>query len=249
MEEIVSFNEICKSYGKFKVLDNLSFHIEQGIYIALIGSNGCGKTTTINIMSNLTPYNSGEVLMFGKQVNRKYVSYKNRLGIVLSEPYYIEEFTPNEYLKFVCKFQFVPKQEIQKRIDDIVNFLEIDDYKKKKIQEYSSGNQMKISLCAALIHNPELLVLDEPFINLDIHTTQTIISLLKSFRGKKTLFISSHDLDLVANLCDRFLIMEEGKIAVDIYRTDYSNIDDIKVYIKELLVKKGKINSNLRWLK
>jgi ABC-2 type transport system ATP-binding protein len=245
---MVEFKEVSKAYKKGKnVLNKLSLKLEKNEFIALVGNNGCGKTTTIHILCNILKYDSGEVYAFGKKIEKKYVEYKNKLGVILSEPYYIEEFTVLDYLKFVGKFQHVPKNEIEQRIDDITEFFNIEDYKKKKIKDYSSGNQMKISLSAALIHNPELLILDEPFVNLDIQTTENIINLLKSFKTKKTLFISSHNLDLVADLCDRFLIMDKGKIVADKNKSNYASISELKTSVKEMLTT-GKGIQDISWL-
>jgi ABC-2 type transport system ATP-binding protein len=245
---MVEFKDVSKAYKKGKnALNKLSFKFEKNEFIALVGNNGCGKTTTINVLCNILKYDSGEVYAFDKKIEKKYVEYKNKLGIILSEPYYIEEFTVWDYLKFVCKFQHVQKNEIEQRITDITDFFNIEGYKKKKIKDYSSGNQMKISLSAALIHNPKLLILDEPFVNLDIQTTENIINLLKSFKTRKTLFISSHNLDLVADLCDRFLIMDNGKIVADKNKSDYASISELKASVKELLIT-GKGIKDISWL-
>ncbi|MBA7591050.1 Nickel import ATP-binding protein NikO [subsurface metagenome] len=152
-----------------------------------------------------------------------------------------------EYLKFVCKFQYVPKNEINQRINDIIELFELENDKNKPIKILSSGNQMKVTLGAAIIHNPELLVLDEPFINIDIATTEKIMSILKGFKGKKTIFITSHNLDLVIELCDNFLIMDKGKIIQNINKTDFKNTTTLKEKVKKLLVKEYK-EINLSWL-
>lgn len=244
---ILTFNNVEKNYCKTPALKNLSFNIKDKDFVALVGNNACGKTTTINIICNLIKYDNGEVQAFGKKVTPNYVSYKNKLGIVLSKPYYVEVFTTVEYLKFVGKFQYVPKNEINQRINDLVELFELETERNKAIRNLSSGNQMKVTLGAALIHNPELLVLDEPFINIDIATTEKIMNILKGFKGKKTIFITSHNLDLVIELCDNFLIMDKGKIIQNINKTDFKNTTTLKEKVKKLLVKEYK-EINLSWL-
>jgi ABC-2 type transport system ATP-binding protein len=247
MNTIATFNNVGRNYGKTTALRGMLFELKKGDCTALVGNNGCGKTTTIHILCNLIRYHGGEVYFDGKKVTPNYVSYKNKLGIVLSKPYYVEVFTPVEYLKFVCKFQYVPKNEINQRINDIIELFELENDKNKPIKILSSGNQMKVTLGAAIIHNPELLVLDEPFINIDIATTEKIMSILKGFKSKKTIFITSHNLDLVIELCDNFLIMDKGKIMQNIYKADYKNTVALKNEVKKLLVKEYK-EINLSWL-
>lgn len=159
----------------------------------------------------------------------------------------MDEFNIVEYWKFVCKFQEVPKNEINQRIDDLVNLLELNEHTKKPIKNLSSGNQMKVSLGEALIHNPKMLVLDEPFVNLDIGSTEKIMNILKGFKGKKTIFITSHQLELVADLCDRFLIMNKWHIVAELNKQDYDSIDALKIHVKQFLVKEDN-NLNLSWL-
>jgi ABC-2 type transport system ATP-binding protein len=244
---MVIFNNIEKRYNKHIALNHFSFNIITNEFSALIGNNGCGKSTTIHILCNLIPYDSGEVLFEGKKITPNYVSYKKHLGIVLSKPYYVEDFNIMEYWKFVCKFQEVPKNETNQRIDDLVNLLELNEYTKKSIKNLSSGNQMKVSLGGALIHNPKMLVLDEPFVNLDIGTTEKIMTILKGFKGKKTILITSHQLELVADLCDRFLIMDKGQIVAELNKQDYESLDALKTDVKQFLVKENK-TLDLNWL-
>lgn len=236
---MIKFENLIKLYGSEKALSNLSFEIHENSMVSLIGNNGCGKSTTIHILCNLAGYDKGELTFGGKKITSDYVSYKRQLGILLSKPYYIEDFNALEYWKFVCKFQEVPKEEVKKRMDDLVDLLELQDYVQKPIKNLSSGNQKKVSLGGVLIHNPKMLILDEPFVNLDIRTTEKIMDILKGFRGKKTVFITSHQLELVADLCERFLIMDKGRIVSDLDKTDFESSDALKDYVRQFLAEKG----------
>ncbi|MFP4022881.1 MAG: ABC transporter ATP-binding protein [Thiohalospira sp.] len=244
---LIEFKAVKKEYGKTKALEDLSFNINTNDFVGLVGNNGCGKTTTIHCMCNLIKYDAGEISVFGRKVEPNYVSYKNMLGILLDKHYFVEEFNVKEYWKFVCKFQGVSKKEANQRIEDLLSLLGLEKDCKMKIQNLSSGNQMKVSLGAALIHNPEILILDEPFIHLDIKTTEKIISILKSFKNKKTLFITSHNLDLIADLCDTFLIMENGKIQMQFKKSEFEDINSLKNTVKKLLAKDNIIN-DISWL-
>lgn len=242
----IDFIDVIKKYGSQTALHELSLKLKDKSFTALIGNNGCGKTTAIRVLCNIIDSNSGQVLLDGSVIKPDDNAYRGNMGIILSTPHYVENFTVKEYLRFVSKFQKVPKREINCRIRDILSLLEIEE-PRKVIRKLSSGNQMKVSMAAALIHNPEFLVLDEPFINLDITTTQRLITLLIGFKGKKTLLITSHDLDTVANLCDEFLIMDQGKIMLRLHKDDFASIEALKEEIKLKLTKREDVQ-HLAWL-
>ncbi|HOS71180.1 MAG TPA: ABC transporter ATP-binding protein [Bacteroidales bacterium] len=247
MEEIINFNSVIKRYGKITALNGLSFSIKKGESVGLIGNNGCGKTTTINVLCNLVNYDSGNVLIYGNKIIPGFVTYKNKLGILLSPPIFVNEFTPIQYLKFVCKFQKVDQFEIDLRIESLIKSFNLNSFNKKKIGDFSSGDKMKIALAAAIIHNPEVLVFDEPFIHLDFQTIDFISSLIKSLRNKKTLFITSHNIDLMTNLCSRFLIMDHGQIINDIALHENMSHNEIKSLITDSILKQNIRSINMDW--
>ena len=236
MNKIIEFKNLIKRYKKTLALDELTFSINEGSCTALIGNNGSGKTTTINVIGNITNYTNGEYFYKNKVVTPRYVSFKNELGMILSQPYYIEDFNTIEYWKFVAKYQKVPKTEIDLRISELMDILDLQDDKSVKIKDLSSGNQMKVTIGSSLIHNPEVLLLDEPFINLDIQTIKIFMDLLKSFKYRKTIFITSHNLDLVAELCDNFFIIDKGKIVKELEKKGNINIENLKQQVKDILV-------------
>lgn len=245
----ILFDNVVKSYSGKAVLNHLSFSVNENDFVALIGNNGCGKTTTINILCNLLPFDDGKVAIFGSTVTPKYDSYKREFGIVLSSPYLIEEFSTVEYLAFVGEFQFLQKKEINIRLRDIIQLFELEEHKFKPIKQLSSGNKMKVSLAAAMIHNPKVLILDEPFVNLDIRTIQSLTETLRALKGKKTVFITSHNLDLVVDLCDRFLIMDNGSILIEIPHEDNVSSDELKEKIKSYLISSNRAIDQINWLK
>ena len=224
---IFSFQNISKAYKGTAALRDCSFEVEALDFTALVGNNGSGKSTTIHILCNLLRYDAGRYCFEGQLVQPDTVDYKRQLGIVLSEPFYVEEFDVQEYWRFVCKFQKVPKAEVAGRIADMLALLDLEAHCRKPIKTLSSGNQMKVSIGAALIHNPKVLILDEPFVNLDIATTERLIALLKSLQGKKTLFVTSHSLELIAELCEQFLIMDEGRIIKKLEKSAFPTLFDI----------------------
>jgi len=249
MSNIIEFKKVYKNYNRTPALINLSFCIEELEIVALVGNNGSGKTTTVNVLSNIIPYNSGEVLVFNKKVTPNYVSYKSRLGLLLDPPLLVNEFTPGEYLRFVCKFQKVTSSVIDSRIEDLIDFFEIAADGKKRIGELSSGDRMKVALSASIIHNPDILILDEPFIHMDPKTLDFVISFLKSLKGKKTIFLTSHNLDLLLEICDKVMIMENGS-TVDLMVVDEQvdlNVMKAKLIHKLSEARKNTIEFN--WLR
>lgn len=248
MKVIVNFENVIKQYKTKPALNKLSFYIYENEFVALVGNNGCGKTTTINCLCNLIKYDSGNIYVFDKKVVPDYVSYKNRLGMLLSKPYFIDSFNIMDYWKFICKFQKVQSTSILGTINELLSILGLESSNNRKIKDLSSGEQMKVAIGAAFIHNPELLVLDEPFVNLDVQTTEKLTYLINSYKGKKTLFITSHNLNLVAEICDRFLIVDKGEIVANIPKTDFDNNIDLISYMKKYLLDSN-LNINPVWLK
>ena len=248
METVLCFESVVKKYGKVTALNELSFSLARNEIAALVGNNGCGKTTTVNVLCNLLPYDGGSIKVLDRKVTPDYVLYKRNLGVLLSPPILVNEFSASDYLRFVGKFQKVPKSDLEHRIKDLLELFEIDCKNKLKIQEYSAGNKMKIAFAAAIIHNPDILVLDEPFIHIDSQTCDSIQSLLKSFVQRKTVLITSHNIDLIVGVCDRILIMEKGRITSDFIKpAGYSNEMIIEI-IKDKIQKNKNTDVKLDWL-
>lgn len=243
----LKFTNIVKHYGNKRVLDELSFKVSAASCVALVGNNGCGKTTTIEVMCNLLEYDEGEYAIDGTKVTPQYISFKKNVGMLLSKPYYIESFSVDKYWEFVGKYQKVDKDDISSRIEDLHQLLNTESERNKTIRKLSSGNKIKTSIGATLIHNPKVLILDEPFVNLDIKTTRSILEVLKRFKGKKTIYITSHDLDTVANLCDEFLIMDQGRILMNLRKSDFSTVEELKNEVKSYLVQDQKVQ-DIDWL-
>ena len=231
---MIAFKSINKKFGKSHALRDISFSIKENQTVGLIGNNGAGKSTLIHLMANLLPLNSGEIFLFNKKLTANYLSYKSKTGFILSKPFYIEDFSAKEYLKFVGKFQNIPSELLNKRSNDLfekLNFTELE----KPISKLSKGNQMKVSIIASLVHNPSLLLYDEPFVNLDIDSQEILKSLLNGMKGKKTMLITSHNLDLVLDVCDRFLVIDDGELILD--KQKEKSTEEIKTEIIGLMSK------------
>jgi ABC-2 type transport system ATP-binding protein len=244
--DYIRFIDVKKYYAGSAALNCLNFSINKGEFVALIGNNGCGKTTTINILGNLIPYDSGEVIVFNDKVTPKNTHFKSRLGFLLNPPILVNEFTISQYLEFVCFYQNVDRGEIIHRVQSLVDCLRLAT-NKKKISDLSAGERMKVALAGAFVHNPEILVLDEPFVHLDLLTIEILMNLIKIYMKSKTIFITSHNLELVVNLCNRFLIMEEGRIKLDLNSNSCLK-EVLKKQISDTLLTSGFNLKKLDWL-
>lgn len=242
---MITFESVNKKFGKSHVLKDITFSIKQNEIVGIIGNNGAGKSTLIHLMANLLPIDSGELFIFGKELTPNNLSYKSKTGFILSKPYYIEDFSIKEYMKFVGKFQDIPSEILRKRSRDLIEKLNFTE-PEKPISKLSKGNQMKVSIIASLVHNPSLLLYDEPFINLDIDSQEILKSLLNSMKGRKTILITSQNIDLVLDVCDRFLVIDDGKLILD--KQKRKSNEDIKTEIIGLM-SKNKSVATPDWLK
>lgn len=232
----ITFNNISKQYTSKKALDGVSFDIQERSCIALVGNNGSGKTTTINVLCNLIPF-EGNLIINGNKITSSDHSYKSEIGVFLSDPFYLEEFSCAEYWKFSCVFQGITDQEeIAKRIEDLSVLLGLED-KRKTIHNLSSGERVKVSIGAALIHNPKLLILDEPFIHLDADSRNRIVSILKDLKATKSILLASHNLSICTDICDQFIILDQGKIIENISKNEVSEYDSLNGFISKRLLK------------
>jgi len=245
---MIKIVNISKYYAAKCVVDNISFNINEGESICLLGQNGVGKTTIINIISGLLRQTKGNVFIDDEEILPGTYNYRRKFGYVFEEPMLINKLTAKEYLSMISQMHEIPKDIYKNRIISLLDFFNLVYEKDKYIESYSLGMKIKTSLAAAMVHNPKYLILDEPFNGLDISSTSSLINLLKSFVKKdRAIFITSHNLDLVADLCDRFLIMDKGKIVMDVKKSDYESIEHLKTEIKQKITKNTNFE-NLSWL-
>lgn len=248
MSFLIEFNNIGKSFGNKAVLQNVNFTIRNNAYVALVGNNGSGKTTCINLLLNFLRPDKGKITYHGKNIYESEIEFKKNTGFILSEPYYISEFSVIEYLNFICRFQKILRNESSDKIDELLGFFDMLNMKKHKINHLSSGAQKKVSLISALIHNPSNLIFDEPLGNLDIKSIEQFGILLDTLKTRKTMFITSHNLDFISDICDEFIIIDKGKIIATYARHEYPNIQELKSAIKQNLMSKQAANG-FTWLK
>ena len=214
---MITIKNITKSYPMHDVLYGVDLTCERGKLQALLGANGAGKSTLINIVSGLLKADQGVVCIDNEDISINNNSYRKKVGYVFEHPIYIEKFTAKEYLVFVAKMHSLTKDKYVRQIEELLMYLDLPTNGKKYIENYSKGMKSKVSLAAALIHQPQYLILDEPFDGLDFVSIQKITRMFKDLAQKgTTILVASHQFDTVADLCDSFALLKEGKIAFNL---------------------------------
>jgi ABC-2 type transport system ATP-binding protein len=194
-------------------VNELDLAVNSGEVFGFLGPNGAGKTTAINVLLGFTNPTSGAAYLFG--VNVREPIARQRIGYLPELTYYYKFLTAEELLRFYAKIFQVPKEEREKRIDDVLKLVELEQSRKRQIRTYSKGMQQRAGLAQALINNPDLLILDEPTSGLDPIGRMKVRSIIQRLRNEgKTVFFSSHELGEVETVCDRVAIMNQGELKV-----------------------------------
>jgi ABC-2 type transport system ATP-binding protein len=224
--KILDVKELTKRFDTKIVLDNISFDVGKGVIFGLLGPNGAGKTTMIRIILDILRADHGDIDIFGRKFDD---ALKARIGYLPEERGLYQKITVFECLKYFAELKEVKKSD--DKIDFWLHKVDLYDYKRKKIEELSKGMQQKVQLVAAFIHNPELLILDEPFSGLDPLNTKLIKDILVDLKREgKSIILSTHQMDQVERMCDRILLINQGK------RVLYGSLTEIKSNYKESVV-------------
>lgn len=211
-----------KDYNGVTVLDLPGLRIEKGEVFGLVGNNGAGKTTFFSLVLDLIRATKGRVIVNDVPV-AKSEDWKELTGAYIDESFTIGYLTPDEYFNFIGELRNMNEKDISAFLSDFNEFFNDEILGKKKyIRDLSRGNQKKAGVVGALMGNPEVIVLDEPFANLDPTSQYKLRSIIKEYaqQQEKTMLISSHDLDHVADVCTRIVILEKGKIVRDVQKTE-----------------------------
>jgi len=213
---VIEVDKLTKRFGNFKAIDDVSFRVEKGEILGFLGPNGAGKTTTMRILTCFLPASEGTARVAGFDVFENAMEVKRRIGYLPEQPPLYEEMTVDSYLSFVAKIKGVFPGDRKKRIQRVKEQVRVEDYGDKLIKHLSKGFKQRVGLAQALIHDPEILILDEPTAGLDPNQIREVRELIKSLSGNHTIILSTHILPEVSMTCQRVVIISEGKIvAVD----------------------------------
>lgn len=215
---MLKVENITKYYGENLAVDHLSFTVKSGEIFGLLGSNGAGKTTTFRIIMGLLDSNSGTVTLDGKKID---YSVTDHIGFVTEERSLLTKMTVEEQVIYYGRLKGLKEEEIRKRLDEWLEKFQIKDYKKRKIKELSKGNQQKIQFIAAVINEPKLLILDEPFTGLDpINVGQLKDAIYELQKKGCSIIFSSHQMEHIEQFCEKLLILVKGRPVLEGYLKD-----------------------------
>lgn len=229
---MITINNLQKLFGEKKAVDITDYRINKGEMLGLVGNNGAGKTTLFRLILDLLKADQGYVTINDINVSRS-EEWKSHTGAFIDEGFLIDYLTPEEYFYFIGKMYGIKKEEIDERLLTFEKFMHGEVMGQKKfIRNFSAGNKQKIGIVSAMLHQPQLLILDEPFNFLDPSSQSIIKNLLKKYNEESnaTVLISSHNLNHTIDVCPRIALLEQGVILRDIINENNSAIAELEEY-------------------
>lgn len=210
---MLKIEHLTKTYGTKTAVDDLSLHIHPGEIYGFIGHNGAGKTTTIKACCGILQFDSGDIFIDGESIREKPLSCKRKIAYIPDNPD-LYDFMPGiRYLNFIADIYGVPAAERQERIRRFADLFELTDDLAQPVSAYSHGMKQKLAIIAALIHDPKLMILDEPFVGLDPKATHLLKEHMRSMcEAGSAIFFSTHVLEVAEKLCDKIAIIKNGKL-------------------------------------
>jgi len=246
---IVDVSNLVFKYGGAEVLHSISFHLNKGEIIGLLGPNGAGKSTTIKIIAGILSQTSGHVSVCGLSLPQSAIAVKERIGYVPEAAGLFESLSGQEFLELSGRLHDVEEDTLQERIKSVLERFELTKDRLRRLEAYSKGMRQKILIGAALLHNPQLILLDEPLTGLDVDAQIMVKDLIAALaKDGKTILYSSHILEVVERICDRIMIIHKGDLIADAPiqelrdATHQANLEDV---FRQLTHKEGTTASDM----
>jgi ABC-2 type transport system ATP-binding protein len=213
---MLELRNVRKCYSSIPAVEDVSFSVPAGQVTGYLGPNGSGKSTTMKMITGLIERDAGEILFEGQPVERDPIAYKQRIGYVPEEPQLYTHLSGAEYLVMVAQLRGLKRKRATEAIDGMLRLLGLYDDRDLAMSSYSKGMRQKVLLAAALLHNPDLVLLDEPFSGLDVGSSLVLRSLIEELaRRGKAVLLSSHEMETVEKLCARVVILHRGRVVAD----------------------------------
>lgn len=247
---MIKAQALTKRYARTVAVDQISFEVSKGQIVGFLGPNGAGKTTTMRMLTCFLPPSAGTATVAGFDVLEQPMEVKRRIGYLPETPPIYPEMETTEYLKFVGKLKGLSGAELQKRIDYVCDRCAVADVRKKLLGKLSKGYRQRVGLAQAIIHNPEVLILDEPTAGLDPKQINETRDLIKSLAGDHTIILSTHILPEVEQTCEQVIIINKGKlVATDSVRNLQARARGAESVLLEVAGRNGSLDTRVVQLK
>lgn len=266
--KIIEIKDLVKKYGDLVAVDNINLSIEEGEIYGLLGPNGAGKSTLISVISSLLHPTSGNVKMLGKDIKKNSTEVKRHLGLVPQSIAVYKNFTAYENVKLFGQLYGLRGTDLNEKVEEALRFVGLEDVKNKKAETYSGGMLRRLNIACAIVHDPKVIIMDEPTVGIDPQSRNHILSSVKKLNKKGTTVIyTTHYMEEVEAICSKIAIIDKGKVIVegskeelkdmindkkslsvridDIYKIDLKEIEGIKG-VSEILVKDNDITINTK---
>ena len=251
MNPAIETFDLTKFYNDFKAVDSVNIRVERGSLYGFLGPNGAGKSTTIKMLTGILAPTTGTAKLLDKNPwdQRQAIAIKSKTGVVPEDLALFDNLTAREYLTFVGRMHALDKTTIIQRSDELLDVLKLEGVEKKLSVEYSHGMKKKLAMAAAMLPNPELLFLDEPFEGIDAVTARVIRDILISFVEKGgTVFVTSHVLEIIERICSHVGIIAGGKLVEQSSLQDLKKSSSLESRFLDLVGRKEEAGQDLAWL-
>lgn len=231
---------LTKKFGSFTAVNNVNLKVEAGDFFGFLGQNGAGKTTTIKMITGLYNPTLGKVLINNIDMQKNPIEAKFLVGYLPDQPFLYEKLTGREFLYFSGGLYSIEKSKLKKKIEETIELLQIGEWVDKRTEEYSQGMKQRITIASALLHNPKLLVVDEPMVGLDPQSAFIVKNVLKDLSNNGTaIFMSTHSLNVAEEICTRIGIIKDGQMIFEdkkevveqIKGSDHKNLESLFLHL------------------
>ncbi len=210
---MIELRDLTKKFDRFTAVDSVNISIDTGEFFGLLGPNGAGKTTTVGMLSTLLLPTRGEIYIDGELLTRQRADLKRKISVITQEYSMRQDMNMNEIMEYQGRLYYMPKKEIRRKTEELLEFCGLIDHRKKTVRKLSGGMKRKLMVCRALLTDPEILLLDEPTAGMDALSRRQMWSLLRKLnRQKLTILLTTHYMEEAESLCDRVAMMEGGRV-------------------------------------